>query len=772
MKRVYLALFVLTVCLEAANAGNTMPGTQGYDLSRQSDQQQYKHKYQLTLNKPLAFGKINCVSRKIPVGNKFELSFPLDAVYTNPFDPDEIKVDAQITCPDGQKINHPIFFFSEFKYDTNKKQWAKTRGASGWKLRFSPSQTGMYKVTLTAKDKSGEKSVNAGNFVAVGSNWPGRIRVSRQNLFALEFANGKAYYPLGPNIPLWGATVKEYARHNLGLLLDRMQMVAAAGGNYTRLRADSYFQAIELPLLPKSGFLGHGWYNQARCYEIDRIFAAAEKLGIRLQYCIYNSNIITGQHATRDWARPFCLTLKENGGPCDDAKGFWKSEKMRQLTQKRLRYIVARWGYSSALLAWEFFNETELCSTESLAWHKRMSEFLRKLDPYKHLITTSTHKVNRENARAWNLKDIDIVQTHLYGGIHNNVLAIKELIANEHGYVSKPYLLGEWGIAAGKENNDYQMKDPEGVSMHNAIWSMAMNGGCGISSWYIANLEKYNLYNHYKTFSNWGHDVPWNQPRKKLRISNIMLSGAQKRYSDTAFTGVNPDKFSKSPKTIFTVSSEDGKVSDLQYLQNCLHAQAGRKTTPEFILDCVRKTSFSVITGTSIGDAANALKIYIDDKLAKTQPLPAKGKKNKYGNSTTRYNPPAVTSVNIPSGKHKVKVEAVGRDRLDNVSYMLKSYAARPMVGFYGFTVGKNAYIWVHNSMSSIVSTINNSKTVPVKDLTVTLDGADGTYNVESYDCWSGQTKTIRANCKDGKMKIKVPVFNRDIALKILRTAE
>jgi hypothetical protein len=251
-----------------------------------------------------------------------------------------------------------------------------------------------------------------------------------------------------------------------------------------------------------------------------------------------------------------------------------------------------------------------------------------------------------------------------------------------------------------------------------------------------------------------------------------MLSGAQKRYSDTAFTGVNPDKFSKSPKAIFTVSSEDGKVSDLQYLQNCLHAQPGRKTTPEFILDCARKTSFSVITRTSIGDAANALKIYIDGKLAKTQPLPAKGKKNNYGNATTRFKPPAVTTVNIPAGKHKVKVEAVGRDRLDNVSYMLKSYAARPMVRFYGFTVGKNAYIWVHNSMSSIVSIINNSKTVPVKDLTFMLDGTDGAYQVESYDCWSGQTKTIRTNCRNGKMKIKIPEFNRDIALKILRTAE
>ena len=65
----------------------------------------------------------------------------------------------------------------------------------------------------------------------------------------------------------------------------------------------------------------------------------------------------------------------------------------------RLRYIVARWGYSPAIGMWEFFNEIDniqfrdaknpIPAEEIVAWHARMARYLKSIDPYGHPVTTS-----------------------------------------------------------------------------------------------------------------------------------------------------------------------------------------------------------------------------------------------------------------------------------------------------------------------------------------------------------------------------------------------
>src|SRR5207244_3222060 len=94
--------------------------------------------------------------------------------------------------------------------------------------------------------------------------------------------------------------------------------------------------------------------------------------------------------------------------------------EMDRLYRNRLRYLVARCGASSHVLSWEFWNEVDIVSPDAWnedevrAWHARMAQYLRVLDPYHHLLTTSFSGPGGK-ASIDRLPELDYVQTHTYG---------------------------------------------------------------------------------------------------------------------------------------------------------------------------------------------------------------------------------------------------------------------------------------------------------------------------------------------------------------------
>jgi hypothetical protein len=141
---------------------------------------------------------------------------------------------------------------------------------------------------------------------------------------------------------------------------------------------------------------------------------------------------------------------KANGGPAKTPTEFFTNAESRAMYKNRLRYIVARWGYSPSIGAWEFFNEIDnatrsqqdavlIPDTIVTAWHREMSAYLKSIDPYDHIITTS---ISHREIKGMNaLADIDLNQKHIYnrtndlpGEIRENALRFK-----------KPYVIGEFG---------------------------------------------------------------------------------------------------------------------------------------------------------------------------------------------------------------------------------------------------------------------------------------------------------------------------------------
>jgi len=175
-----------------------------------------------------------------------------------------------------------------------------------------------------------------------------------------------------------------------------------------------------------------------------------------------------------------------------------------------------------------------------------------------------------------------------------------------------------------------------------------------------------------------------------------------------------------------------------------------------------------------LGDKRNALKIYVDGKLQKTLALPATEKhpkRNTYGNKFAFYSDAKSLKVDVPPGKHEVKVEAVGRDRLDKVSYVIRNYRQGGAIDAAGFISESNAYLQLRNTESTINAVVKKSQCNPVKNVSFNLQGlSDGNYRLEWYDPWSMKTSDgEKVAVKNGKVKIKAPEFQRNLALKVTK---
>jgi len=233
-----------------------------------------------------------------------------------------------------------------------------------------------------------------------------------------------------------------------------------------------------------------GYYNQLDCFMLDQLVTAAERNHIYLLLCVL----------TRDL---YMDTLSTDGSlayrvATEDAKKF-------------LRYAVARWGYSTSVAAWEYFNEMDPGKPTD-RFYAEMDAYLDKIDIYHHLKTTSTW---HPSARDCHLVALDVAQAHHYlrpseADFKNEVQAVidKARFLRQHA-PAKPALLSEFGLANDKWGlSDYMKKDTEGVHFHNSLWASAFSGISGTAMfWWWEQLDLQQAYRHYRPLAAYLGDV-------------------------------------------------------------------------------------------------------------------------------------------------------------------------------------------------------------------------------------------------------------------------
>lgn len=443
---------------------------------------------------------------------KVEIAFAPERAPENPFDPNEVTLDAWITLPSGKQARVPGFWFQDYRRaisnpgatGVDRVEALTSEGKPEWRVRFSSGEVGRHSFVLELKDSAGvHRSAGFGFSVTAGTR-RGVIRVSPRNHAFFEDGPGHVFFPIGENLCM-------YERKEGTYYFDRLlRKLAAAGGNYVRLWQEYYVPGdpSKIAAAGEGGFtgfpletqaLGLGRYDLPSAWRLDYVAELCEKLGVRWQ--LSSEMVVWWERKLARWKRnPYSAA---NGGPCVNPEDYFTDPKARELVRRRLRYNVARWGWTTNLLAWELWNEVDnmdnFNSDACARWHREMGSYLKQIDPWQHLITTSWR-----DRKTFAVPEIDIVQGHSYFGPEYDAAeyAIEDTNHLMTGF-GKPFFFGEQGIEGPVS------VDPEGKHFHDCLWASSLSGaaGAGMYWWWHNYVEPYNLYHHYAPLARFVQDV-------------------------------------------------------------------------------------------------------------------------------------------------------------------------------------------------------------------------------------------------------------------------
>jgi hypothetical protein len=455
-------------------------------------------------NKPnshaIRMRSVSKAESRIPVYQRLELTVDLDAQYLDPYDPDEIELKGLFTAPNGKVLEVPGYFHSGVVDGVDPVRQAV------WKLRFTPNQAGEWTYVLTAKNRWNRVQSETFTLQAEAGTGDGFVRIDPKHPQYFTLDSGRFYYPIGQNVA-W-LPFEDYERY--------FTKMSQHGENWARIWMTSWSYGIEWK--PMGQYQGLGTYNLDRAQKLDDLLRLAETHGIYLQL-VFDFHGAFSSRVNPEWSNnPYNVI---NGGFLTSPEQFFTHPQAKALYKKRLRYIIARWGYSPHVMAWEFFNEVSFIDNFNertiQAWHQEMASYVKQLDPYQHLTTTSFG--GDAGGETYRLPSIDFSQYHVYA--QNLFKQIQRINAKLSQY-NKPHFIGEFGSDAANGRDD---QDRRGVFLHAGLWSqfMHLSAGNAMPWWWDTHIEANHLYYHFAALAHFAKDIdrrlyPFTPVYQKLRM--------------------------------------------------------------------------------------------------------------------------------------------------------------------------------------------------------------------------------------------------------------
>ncbi len=361
------------------------------------------------------------------------------------------------------------------------------------------------------------------------------------------------------------------------LVLDGIRLTPSSGTVFLRglsLKAASGDREILWDADPNRLMLGN--YSQVDCAMLDRIVEDAEKLGIRLQLCVLTRDLYMDRlkdPASADYA-----------GAISDARNL-------------LRYAIARWGYSTAVAAWEYWNEMDPGKPTG-RFFSEVGAYLAQTDPYRRLRTTSSWA---DSPADWAHPAIDIANMHWYmrpaeGERYRDAVAgVLEKARQLRARASdKPALFAEFGLAQDNwQPSADAKKDLRSVHLKHALWASALSGLSGTAmAWWWEDLHERGAYSLYAPLARFLKGIPWTTARLEAtnaqvapaHLRSVALAGGDRAYIwvyDTraswhaqAVQGLTPEQVSGA--TLAVRGLREGR-----YAPTWFDTQTGRTTEGE-----------------------------------------------------------------------------------------------------------------------------------------------------------------------------------------------
>ncbi len=333
-------------------------------------------------------------SATVPCFGRVELRVDLSAITaaTNQFfEPDPLRggvdLTATFTDPAGRATVVPGF-------------WDGTT----WRVRFAPGLTGSWTYRVSARDPSGAANGTVGAFTCVTASARGFMRDDGERFVD---ARGVVFHGIGHNNG-WLPTVEQPAFSGATPAIDAygpLPAIAAlpSGRSMTANGEDLLSFWLSTPWETTTGTYaerapienvdqGIGIYNQDACLYLDGVVERAEAAGVYLLPSIWaHDQLRAAGHpwGAGSWTNnAYSLICSANDFmKTRDSGGNQTEQWLRQ--QAFYRYLIARWGASTAVIGWVGVVEMEGTSafvaspTQAGAWCSEVRQWFADHDPYR-----------------------------------------------------------------------------------------------------------------------------------------------------------------------------------------------------------------------------------------------------------------------------------------------------------------------------------------------------------------------------------------------------
>jgi hypothetical protein len=709
----------------------------------------------LSSGSPLNISQLIVNSERIGLYEKFEITFNLGGHWDNPFDPHQIRVDAVFRRPDGKKVTVPGFFYQEYYLNAQNK--IEKVGEPVWKVRFTPVIAGKYSFYVTASNQGREIQSSPSEFECISFNTNhGFIKVSKCNPLYFDFSDGTSFFGIG---------------------MDRIQAdeggcyqrFSSSGGNFNRLfLTNGKVDIQELTRDPGRPDRGLGKINLENSWNLDKLLELGENLGI------YHMLTLTNQYNfNRQW--DIHTYNRANGGLLDSKNEYFTNEEAMQYFEKYLRYLVARWGYSTAVFSWDLWNEYSAMGIEvevAIPWHLRMTRYIDSLDIFDHIIHTNDGLFNG-NDKMHSLPEIEIVSTNTY--------AIKDIAYLASVWTrrmittfNKPYVLTEYGMGHNPPPGAYGAMDPDRRMVHNGLWSPFMNGSAATGMPWEANWLNDSLFFTYiQAVKKIVHDIPFSKRSWKLiNVSSFKFMDPHPDYYADIIVEGWPGNFrldrENAPEK-FRID-KNGRVLNQESLTALLTGElenSGNATKEvSFQVDYPVNGQFiTYVTELRDEDPAPRLTVLLDGKQVLQEDLLPLAAENYHPVMYNQY-----YTVDIPEGSHMITVSNQGGGRIVT-SFELKNFLLKngPDLNVQGIQTNDFILLWLKNQKFTVLhEMVGIPLEVQAEGILELAEVPDGTWLAE----WVNTVDAIvirseLVNSSKGKLILQTPITGKSVAVRL-----
>ncbi|MDQ2770927.1 MAG: DUF5060 domain-containing protein [Bacteroidota bacterium] len=539
---------------------------------------------------------------------KFELALRLDRSFTtaqdngNPYEPDDVSVEARFTGPDGRE--RPVgygFYYQDFAIEeqylaaNDARYWQPQPTPLPWRVRFAPDAPGTWRYVLRVSYRDGTtETLPARTFVCRAAGGRGFLQVA-PNHRNLVFGNGAAFLAIGSNLDYWGTTairvppglpplppgtpnlapcgpldstttltlpaaqMHQFSTYSYAACDQVFRKLASVGGNYARLWVKEFNWDPEL-YSPTTGFNSLGNYasRQSALFDFDRVLESARRNGIYLHLSLLDGYRLWSIGNEPNWnIFPYKVGLDLH-----DPVDFFTDPRARHLFRNRLRYMVARWGYSANVVSYELINEGDFVNAGQSflqhfgrygpdfiplrEWTLEMAHYLKALDP-RHLQALAYGPENAEEFVRGYPRLFDFTVSHDYSSSFHaqDQHSYRALTMTQvHG---KPYQLQEY---------DYlpYIGAPYEVKFHVTAWATAFNGSFGTALQLSATANLHHpcwpAYQYYYPLARFLKEAHFSSMAPNVPVGNAAATASAVYGRYRPALRANPDLLNQLPPGI------------------------------------------------------------------------------------------------------------------------------------------------------------------------------------------------------------------------------